>query len=196
MKYTIDQIKAVLARKGYKFFDSGSYNLNIIGVRMNKLKPDAFDDEIYFIYRDEHARINVNCFPITTEAGLDCLTTPVSSKGTAILVPAQYSGMWELGLHKGVYPALVQVRPVNVYRDNNRDDKFDFDPKTIESGCFGINMHHASQFDPSVRVGKWSAGCQVFSSIKDFNFAMSLVNQAVKLYANYFTYTLIEEKDF
>ena len=196
MNFTLDQIKAVLAQKGYKFFDNGVYNLNIIGVRANKVKPDAFDDTIYFIYRDEHTRPNINCFPCTTEPGLDCLITPVSSKGTAILVPAQYSGMWALGLHKGEYEALVQVNPVSVYRDNNRDDVFDFDPKSIESGCFGINMHHASQFNPNVRVGKWSAGCQVFQNIKDFDFAIALCKKAAELYSNSFTYTLIEEKDF
>jgi len=31
--YSIDQIKTAVTRKGYKWFESGDYNINIVGIR-------------------------------------------------------------------------------------------------------------------------------------------------------------------
>ena len=48
MKYSVDHIKRALERKGYKFFESGDYNVNIVGVRNSLTKnkvTNAFDDK-------------------------------------------------------------------------------------------------------------------------------------------------------
>ena len=45
-------------------------------------------------------------------------------KGTAILVPGQYRGAYKIGFHKGKYKALVQAKPVKLYIDNDKDNKY------------------------------------------------------------------------
>lgn len=46
--------------------------------------------------------------------------------GTAILCPGQYVDAYEVGNHNGKYEALLQGRPVKVWRDYDRDGKLDF----------------------------------------------------------------------
>ena len=111
--------------------------------------------------------------------------------GVARLVPGQYRGAYGLGLHRGQYQALRQVRKVKVFRDGNRDLKFD--ESKVDEGLFGINIHKAGE--NSVWVENWSEGCQVFKRKKDFDALMSLAKKAVPFWKNSFTYTLIESKD-
>lgn len=69
----------------------------------------------------------------------------MNPKGTAILAPGQYQSSHKIGLHRGKYKALVQHRPVTVYRDNNKDSKYDLEPTKKDTGIFGINIHKAGQ---------------------------------------------------
>jgi len=114
----------------------------------------------------------------------------MNTKGTAILVPGQYSQAYKLGLHRGKYEALVQAKPVKVYRDNDKDSVYDMLPSSIDTGFFGINIHKAGH--DSTWVDDWSAGCQVFKRAADFEAFMSLVRKAAKIYGNLFTYTLFD----
>ena len=68
-------------------------------------------------------------------------------------------------------------------------------PETIDNGVFGINIHRSNEFVKSNLVDKWSAGCQVFASPKDYATFISLCKKAVALYGNRFTYTLIDETE-
>ncbi|HUX53943.1 MAG TPA: hypothetical protein VMV56_05995 [Williamwhitmania sp.] len=193
---TLDSIKSTMSKKGYRFFDGGDYNMNIIGVRSTNRRPEYFDDEFYLIYRDEEGRLNQHCFSGSTDPGIDSLKDPISSKGCAILMPGQYLGLWSLGFHKGQYEALVQVKPCKVFRDGNKDDVLDFYPTSVEQGIFGINFHHANAALASLRVGRWSAGCQVVQDPKEFLFAIELFKKSAAAYGNSFSYTLLEENDF
>ena len=181
---------------GRTWFDKRPYNLNIIGIRSkNKIKcTNVFDDCIIIDYHNNtyHTR---KVYPITTKPGLYYLNHPANVYGTAILVPGQYIGAWELGKHKGKYEALVQKNPVKVYRDLNKDDYYDMNPETIDNGVFGINIHRSNEFVKSNLVDKWSAGCQVFASPKDYATFIGLCKKAAALYGNRFTYTLIDETE-
>lgn len=96
------------------------------------------------IYRDWNLNWVIRQWPITTKPGTTVLRRPVNSKGTAILVPGQYEGVYKLDLHAGKYLALCQrLGSVKVYRDNDKDDQYDLNPSTIEEGMFGINIHRA-----------------------------------------------------
>ena len=175
-------IEQTIKSLGYSYFTKGDYNLNIIGIRSTNSENtvNEFNDVLVVTYKvDGSNRIEV--YPITTDPGTYYLKSPLHSKGCAILVPGQYRGAEKIGKHQGKYKALVQCRPVNVYRDNN------------ESGMFGINIHKAGM--KSVLVNNWSAGCQVFARADDFNKFMKLCDEACKTYGDRFTYTLIEEKD-
>lgn len=181
--------------KGYAFFTNGDYNLNIIGVRANigKTVTNKFDDVLIVDYSNDKGH-HRDIFAITTDPGIYYMQNPMNSKGTAILVPAQYRGCYKIGTHKG-YTALVQAKSVKVYRDNNKDKQYDMLPSSAESGLFSINIHRASTSGESTQVDKWSAGCQVFASAYDFNNFMTTCKLAKNKWGNSFTYTLIEETD-
>lgn len=193
--YSIEQVKEVIKGKGYQFFEEGLYNLNIIGVRTLG-KVDIFDDEVYLIYKDDIGREVMRCYPFTTDPGAVYLKTPINEKGTAILAPGQYLKMWKIGLHRGKYEALIQNRPVRVYRDNDRDDEFDLDPKSIEEGNFGINLHHGAEFSISDYVGPHSAGCQVVKDINDYRLVKNVWRRAASIWGDEFSYTLLTKEDF
>lgn len=194
---TYKNIIRILNEKGYVFFDDNKpYNLNIIGVRMNTNEVNYFDDYLTVIYRDNNLEKHMKLWSITTDPGKYWLEHPINTKGTAILVPGQYRSSYQIGKHQGKYTALCQRKTVNVYRDNDLDNELDFNPATIENGMFGINIHRSDPYTESYLVNKWSAGCQVFKRVEDFNSFMRLVQMSKELYGNSFTYTLLTEKDF
>ena len=194
-KATKADFSKILVNKGYAYFTKGKYNLNIIGIRnASNSVTNKFDDIIIVEYIDMYGVKSREIFAATTDPGITSMKNPVSIKGCAILVPGQYRSSWKLGYHKGKYEALVQYKPVNVYRDNNRDEIYDFIPKTVEEGTFGINIHKAGEH--STLVNNWSAGCQVFADKKDFERFMKLVHYQISQgHGKLFTYTLINEED-
>lgn len=188
--------KTLFEKKGYSYFTRGNYNLNIIGIRSNTNKKvtNKFDDVLVVIYRDNNDVIVRKCFNITTKPGLYYMNKPSNTKGTGILVPNQYKGCWEIGLHQGKYKALCQRKPVTLYRDNNRDSIYDLKPNNIDTGIFGINIHKSGT--NSTQVDKWSAACQVFANSKDFTTFMNLCTKQIDNgMGKTFTYTLINEED-
>jgi len=190
--------KSLFKQLGYSYFDKGLYNLNIIGVRSNNNNSvtNLFDDILVVIYNDPDKGLVRKLYNITTEPGVYYVCKKLlNPKGAAILVPGQYRGCWQLGLHRGKYTALCQKKNVKVYRDCNLDKHFDLDPKTIQSGLFGINIHRASENKVNESVDAHSAGCQVFNNIKDFEEFIEICKKQKALYGNNFTYTLINEKD-
>ena len=184
----------ILARKGYAFFTKGEYNLNIIGVRHKGAKvTNHFDDCLVVIYNTGNEKNVKRVFTCTTLPGKKAMEHPIQVKGTAILKEGQYRGAWKIGYHKGKYKALCQAKPVPVYRDGNKDDKFDLNPISIDRGIFGINIHKAG--DNSTLVDGWSYGCTVLAKSLDFNALMRLAERSASIFGNSFTYTLINEED-
>lgn len=184
----------ILAKKGYAFFTKGEYNLNIIGVRHNGTQvTNHFDDCIVVIYNTPTKKNVKQVFPATTLPGKKAMNNPSNVKGTAILKEGQYRGAYTIRAHRGKYNALCQNKTLPVYRDNDKDNEYDFNPITIDNGIFGINIHKAGE--NSLNIDGWSYGCQVFQKTIDFNSFMRLVNTSAKIFGNKFTYTLINEKD-
>lgn len=192
----IEIIKSVLKKKGYTFFENGVFNLNIIGIRSNIKQAGSFDDFICCIYKDDQGNWICKHWKATTDAGTYWLAKPMRESGAALLVPNQYRGAFKIGYFKGRYKALIQHKPMPVYRDNTRDRILDFDPKTIQTGMWALAIHKSNPMFSSVINDKWSAGCQVFSSPNDFNEFVSIFEKSAKIYGDTFTYTLLEEKDF
>ena len=178
---------------GHTVFESGQYNLNIIGIRSKNHKPNSFDDRMCVVFRDEQGWVT-RTWECTTEPGKYWLENPTNVSGTAILVPGQYRGVYKIDKHQGKYDALCQRNgPVKVYRDDNRDDIIDSEVGTEEQGYFGINIHKAGS--GSTQIGRWSAGCQVFSHSADFDEFMSICYAAKSKWGNSFSYTLIDEPE-
>lgn len=196
--YTREQIKNAVESKGYKWFEGGDYNLNIVGVRNSDTHgtvTNKFDDKLTVSYSVD-GEMKYHEFDATTDPGSHWEKNLLNKDGVAILVPNQYRGSHEIRKHQGKYEALCQKKPVKVYRDNNKDGKYDMLEENIHEGIFGINIHKAgSRVEGSTQIDKWSAGCQVFSKESDFDQLMELAHKAKNLYGNSFTYTLIESKD-
>jgi hypothetical protein len=100
-------------------------------------------------------------------------------------------------MHRGKQLALCQTAgPIRVYRDADKDTTLDFDKSTIESGYFGVNLHHAGFNDADI-VGLYSAGCQVwryhqphFELMQEFQKLSGIHNFKT------FSYSLINQEDF
>lgn len=198
--YTKEQIETAVKAKGYVWFEdkaNKTYDVNIVGVRNsstgNKV-TNVFDDVITISYKDETGNWVYKEWMNTTEPGkksvLEFDRMGISG-GVARLVEGQYRGSHMIGLHQGKYEALRQKSPVKVYRDANKD--LVYDENKITEGVYGINIHKAGK--DSTWVENWSAGCQVFKRVKDFDEFMKIVKKAAKIHGNSFTYTLIESND-
>ena len=202
MKYTREQIQQTVEDKGYKYFHDNlnkGYDVNIIGVRNSKTKgrvTNAFDDTLTISYKidGEWQYHEFNC---TTDPGSHWVENILNEKGVAILKPNQYRGSHKLDFHQGRYLALRQKSDVTVYRDNNRDNNYDLNESKIDTGVFGINIHRATgrSGGKSIRVDKWSAGCQVIADNDDWHTFLGICQSAREIHGNSFSYTLIESKD-
>ena len=188
----LGEVVAAMRRKKYVVFDDArGHNVNIVGIR-GRGNADAFDDYIALFYRTRDSW-SFFAFPATTDPGTYYRENPVNVRGTAILKPGQYRRAFAIGTHRD-YPALVQVEPVTVYRDANRDGNLDIENAPEETGMFDIHIHRAGP-TPVLMVGRWSAGCQVFQDAAQFDFFMAQCNEGARKYGNRFTYTLLTADD-
>ena len=200
--YTREQIQETVEGMGYKYFHDNSnkgYDVNIIGVRNSKTKgrvTNAFDDTLTISYKidGEWQYHEFNC---TTDPGSHWVENLLNEKGVAILKPNQYRSSHKLDFHQGRYLALRQKSDVTVYRDNDRDNNYDLNESKTDTGIFGINIHRATgrSGGKSIRVDKWSAGCQVIADNDDWHTFLGICQSAREIHGNSFSYTLIESKD-
>ena len=197
MEFTRLQIEETVKSKGYKWFENGNYNLNIVGIRnssTNEEVTNKFDDLLTVSYK-VGGIWNFHQWDCTTDPGKYYTENLLNPNGVAILVPGQYRGSHVLGMHQGKYKALKQAKPLKVYRDDNKDNCYDMQPENIHEGIYGINIHRASAYGTSTQIDKWSAGCQVIANNQNFDKLIWLAIQAEEIWGNSFTYTLIESKD-
>ena len=190
-------LRSLMNKEGYTFFDGNKkFNLNLIGIRRDNDGTNKFDDFMVVLYKSEGLKEVCKIYPITTDPGEHWLKHPINPKGTAVLVPGQYRGTWKLGKHQNNYEALVQRKPVKVWRDNNKDEVIDYQQlKLVNEGYFGINIHRSNPYTQSYLVNRWSAGCQVFQKIEDYKEFMELCKNSSALYGNSFSYTLVTEQE-
>ena len=200
MSYTREQIEAAVKTKGYKWFEdrhNKGYDVNIVGVRnsdtANKV-TNRFDDKITVSYK-KNGKWKFFCFDCTTDPGTHWVKNIMSKRGVAILKPGQYRSSHKIRLHQGKYEALGQQKPVKVYRDGNLDEVYDTDEATIKEGIYGINIHRSNPHTESYYINKWSAGCQVFKRIADYDTFMEICHKAKDVWGNSFTYTLLNSSD-
>jgi len=177
--YTIEELKDEFKKLGYKWLP-----FMLIGIRSKSDVTNSFDDFLILVSNNK-----IDIFSATTNPGLFWLKYPINKKGSAVLKPAQYIDTWSLGLHRKKYTALVQVKPLTVFRDNDKDEKSE-ETLINDTGLFGINIHRANMNGKTISVDKHSAGCQVFQNSKDFDYVIS---ECKKSGQKYFTYTLLKE---
>jgi len=197
--YTREQIESAVKSKGYKWFENGDYNVNIVGIRNSETKnkvTNKFDDCITVSYK-KNGEWKFYCFECTTDPGTHWVENIMRKEGVAVLKEGQYKGSHKIRKHQGRYEALGQQRPVTVYRDANKDGTYDLSDDNTQTGLFGINIHRATKYagKKSSQVDKWSAGCQVIAANDDWTLFMKIMRKARDTWSNNFTYTLIESKD-
>lgn len=193
-EFNLDDVKQLMVRKGYQIYNDKN-KINIVGIRSIDKTINVFNDTIIVFFKDGFTTEEF-WLKATTDPGLPWLKKLMNPKGTAILKPGQYINSWKIALHRGKYEALVQYRPVEVYRDNNLDSKLDMNEETIDKGLFGINIHRANAFGLSAYIEEHSAGCQVILDPKEYeNKFMASAKKHRELYGNSFTYTLINEEE-
>jgi hypothetical protein len=192
----IKEIKKLAQQKGFTV-NQKPYFLNIWGFRANSQTPNAFDDEMHVftnVGTERRPKWAYWVFKCTTDPGTYWLKNPMNEQGTAILNAGQYVDAYAIGLHRGKYKALVQIGAVSVTRDYNRNAILDFNNGRIMRGLYGINIHRASQVGTTLVVDKYSAGCQVFKNIRDFDFFIQLCELHRSFHGNKFTYTLVDKR--
>lgn len=199
------QIAKAMLRKGYEVFTDNSqdYNLNLVGIRTKDPILDEYRCRIVAFWKQPDGQWKQLSWEATTLPGSRyMLEVFLNPKGCAILQEGQWRSVYALDIHNGKYKALCQRNgAVTVYRDGNRDRKFDLEPTTRITGYFGINIH--APVTPSSgmltyiaqRVYASSAGCQVFRRVEDFLEFRALCEKAAAIWGNSFTYTLINERD-
>jgi hypothetical protein len=182
------KVLQLVQRRGFKVFQDGDYDMNIVAIRRLKDRTNnAFDDVIHFVYRKDGVWVDEYC-SCTTDPGTYWLTKKDYRKdGVAILVHDQQArGAYKIGTHKG-YEALEQVQNVSIWRDNNFDDTADYACSEVHKGVFKCNIHKAGT--DSTQVNKWSAGCIVIAKRNDYLRVMHLAKKQV-LSLGYKTFTL------
>jgi len=74
---TVDKLREALLRLNYVFFESGDYNLNIIGIRTADNTANSFNDFIAVAYKVKDLwRLDI--FNVTTDPGTYWLNHPMN----------------------------------------------------------------------------------------------------------------------
>ncbi|MEG4455955.1 hypothetical protein [Microcoleus sp. N9_A1] len=162
-----------LAEKIVKYMKAKNYQLatragekNIIYVEgmdpdgtLNADTPNHFNDARLLLVFHKGVPTIEAAWEATTEPGYYYTDNPMNPNGAARIAFGQYRA-WQVGLHGYSQPheALIQVGPVKVYRDWNRDMMRTGD--AIDEGYFGINQHHGYGH-PKNDIHTAGAGCFV-----------------------------------
>jgi hypothetical protein len=185
----------ILKSRGYRIFEN-PYQLNIVAYRSKHVRSNRFDDEIHVFYKNEQGQWVYHVFPATTDPGQYWLDNPLHPQGTAFLKKGQYVNSYAIGLHRGIYEAVVQMEPVTVIRDYDRKGIFNwFESGSPDTGNFGINIHRARQSGSTNVIDNFSAGCLVFADASDYDFFMKLAKVHRSVHGNRFTLTLVDFRD-
>lgn len=190
---TLEQLQLAVTARGYRWFDTGEFNLNLIGIRSSDLQSNGFNDLICLAFMQGGQWILLQ-FDATTDPGTYYRENPAHVDGTGFLIEGQHAGAFQIGEHKG-YEALIQARQLPVYRDPDCDDQLEADVGNIKRGWYGCNLHRASSKRRSKQVDRWSAMCQVLADPLEFDLLMSVVRLSADRWGSRFTYTLLSERD-
>lgn len=211
-----DQVRHAVEAHGFVFFDAGPYDLNLVAIRNDNrdFRTDAFDDLVVCAYLDHNNQQQIEVWPATTDPGLCMITHPVFAeaiaRGACFVAPGQYRGVFAPGQHgSGAFKhdALVQVRQMQYYRVKSATgDVPDLDDNPKIWGLFGTNLHHsysdaqlkyAEQMNAPLRIGNFSAGCQVLLHPEHLTRLLALAAlQAQYGHGSALTYSLILQRYF
>lgn len=188
MKITIETLKAAFTKLGYKWFEG---KVHIVGIRTTLQVPDAFNDFMCVVYKND--LFITTC---TTEPGTTYQKKLLNPKGCWVMMPNQMIDAYSVGLHQGKadHACLKSSGKIYGLREDDKDGIVLNDKDAVaswqEGSGIGANIHGANKLAKSTIVGSWSAGCQVLNVWKDKEHLIELCKNSGQ---QKFTYTLIEE---
>ena len=192
MNLSIASLKRTIQNANYKWFEDQP---NIIGIRSRLNVPDAFNDILCIVYKenDEEKLFTAN---ITTDPGITYQLKFLNPKGCAVMKRGQYLDAYKLGFHqnKPDHRALIQVGKITVFRDNDKDGVAETEGFPEEIGYFGCNIHGANKNVDTTKIGPWSAGCQVHSRWSAKEKMCDIVEKYKGVNNGLVTYTLVNEE--
>lgn len=158
------RIISYMKSKSYRVFTgAGFYNIVYVeGMNadgsLNSDAPNCFNDRRIVIEIDPNPKI-VGNWDATSEPGSHYTHHPMNPLGAARIAFGQYQA-WRVGMHGRTdrHEALIQVAPITVHRDLNKDGLRTSDSTT--TGLFGINQHWGYDL-PINDIATASAGCLV-----------------------------------
>jgi peptidoglycan hydrolase-like protein with peptidoglycan-binding domain len=191
------KILKYMQAKDYAIFQGEQY-FNIIYVegldadgRKNADIRNQFNDRRIIIEIINGVPWILGNWEATTEPGDYYTYAPMNKGGAARIKFGQYRA-WQVGTHGNAEPhrALIQVQPVTVFRDLNKD--FSRIGDKTETGLFGINQHWGYDL-PYNDVHNASAGCLVGRTRDGHREFMRLIKQDKRYMANnaYVFYTTV-----
>jgi hypothetical protein len=196
---TTDQYKIAWMKKYYKKNKYKESEINLFGIRdYTDIDKDVINDYIGYWNNNE-----IVIYRGTTDPSVFYTKNQKerNERGTFHLMEGFHESIWCVGIHKG-YEALVNdwryCRPTKGWRDANYN--FTRDPSDIVVyDYFGINLH---RMHPTILVpfiGRYSAGCQVINSPKEFQSLLSTIKKT-NMYLGtsqktVFDYTLLNIKE-
>jgi hypothetical protein len=190
MKPTIEQVIKGMETIGAVVFRE-PFSVNLFGVRTNENRANTFNDWGGAFYWDDKGKRHELIIPITTDAGVYFRRKPMNKLGTAIIVHnKQYRSVYNLqdNGHRQNQKAFRQIKPMDYWRDNNKDSVLDMEGK-IYTEIAHTNFHYMGR---GVTVDNWSAGC-VGASVTNLNKLFAFVEvQKGRVYS----FTLLHETIF
>ncbi|MBD2679094.1 MULTISPECIES: peptidoglycan-binding protein [Nostoc] len=158
---------------------------------LNSDTPNQFNDRRIVIEVVDGVPKIVNHWQATTEPGSRYTYNPMNPGGAARIKFGQYKA-WSVGIHGNSEPheALIQVAPITVHRDFNKD--FQRTGDKLDTGLFLVNQHYG--YDAPVNdIKNASAGCLVGRRREGHREFMSIIKQDRRYVANknYVFYTTI-----
>lgn len=149
--------------------------------KANSNKPNQFND-LRIVIKLTAAGVPtiVGKWQASTEPSSYWTQHPMNSKGAARIAFGQWK-CWTVGIHNSSHEALVQVAPLTVWRDKNKDYSRDGD--VADTGLFGINQHWGYD-KPKNDLGHAGAGCLVGRMKKGHREFMTLLKQDARYKAS------------
>lgn len=164
-------------------------------IDVKKQNQDKFTDALYLIPQNAKDTDLITPWQITTAPSLAYYgNKPLNPQGTGIKLPGDtlyYIQSHTLG--HGTYVMGVEGEPIRAGRYDIGVTKYDtYHPvKSFEKQNCGMEIHRSSTTSISPCIGPWSAGCQVFCDINEFNDFITKA-QAQTINSKRFFYAIIE----
>ncbi|MBD6617043.1 peptidoglycan-binding protein [Komarekiella sp. 'clone 1'] len=189
-------IKYMQAKNYQVFTNLREYNIVYIeGINedwsLNSDPPNQFNDRRIVIEVVDGIPKIVNHWQATTEPGRYYTLNPMNSGGAARIKFGQYKA-WAVGSHGNAdrHQALVQVAPITVHRDFNKD--FQRTGDKLDTGLFLVNQHWGYDA-PANDIKNASAGCLVGRRREGHREFMAIIKQDRRYVSNndYVFYTTV-----